>query len=100
MMKEIGVHEGYKHWNLVRRRKINGKNNITSIWNFERKRDPDRSLIKHKYHLWAHGSMNRWRVKYWDNYYLVVNLMSFRAMITLIILRESHTKSVFIFAYT
>ena len=30
--KEIGAHEIYKHWNLVRRRGLNGKNTIIYTW--------------------------------------------------------------------
>ena len=40
-------------------------------------------------------------VKYWENYSPVVHCMSIRSMLTLSILRELHTKSVYFFmSYT
>ena len=55
----------------------------------------------HKSCLCSHGCMNKWGVNYWETYTPVVNRMSVRAMINLRILRELHTKSVYIFlAYT
>ena len=48
MRKEIGANEIDKHWNLVKRRELNGKKTIMYIWYFKRKRVPDGSLIKHK----------------------------------------------------
>ena len=58
-------------------------------------------LVKHKSHLCAHGSTKKCRVNYWETYSQVVNWVSIRAIITQIILRELHTKSVgFVLAYT
>ena len=37
--KEICPHENYKNWTLFRRRELNRKKTIMSIWNFKRKRD-------------------------------------------------------------
>ena len=59
-MKEIGDHEDYKHWTLVRRRELNGNNNIMSIWSFKINMDPYRRLIKHKSRLCTHGDMQKW----------------------------------------
>ena len=71
-----------------------------SIWYFKRKRAPDGRVIKHELPLCDHGDMQQWGVNYWETYSPVVNWMSFRAIITLIILRELHTKSVdFVMAY-
>ena len=40
-------------------------------------------------------------VNYWETYYPVVNYVSFKDMLTLIILGDTHTKSIdFILAYT
>ena len=45
--------------------------------------------------------MLKWGAIYWETYYPVVNWMYIRAMITLSILKELHTKSVyFVLAYT
>ena len=72
-----------------------------SICYFKRKRTPDGRLIKHKARLCAHGGMQQWGVNYWETYFPVVNWMSIRAMLTLSILREIHTKSVdFVLACT
>ena len=99
--KEIGPHEIDKRWTLVRRRLLNGKKTIMSICSFTRKRDPDWRLIKHKYRMCAHGSIQKWGVNYWKIHSLVVNWMSVRAMLTLSILRELHTKPLcFVLTYT
>ena len=72
-----------------------------SIWSFKRKRDPYGSLIKHKSCLCTHGGMEKWRMNYCETYSPVVNWMSVRAIITMINLRELHTKLVdFALAYT
>ena len=58
-------------------------------------------LIKHKAHLCAHGGMQKRGVNYVETYSPVINLMSVRDMITLSIIRDLHTKSVYFFlAYT
>ena len=57
MRKEIGSHENYKHWTLVRRRELNGKHSSISICSLNRKRDPYGTLIKHKSCLCAHVQM-------------------------------------------
>ena len=99
--KKIGAHEIDKNCTLVRRRELNGKKNIMSIWKFNRKRTRYMRLIKHKARLCSHGGMQQWGVNYWKTYYLVVNWMSIRDMITLSITIELHTKSVgFVLAYT
>ena len=47
-----------------------------------------------------HGGMQKWGVNYWDTYSPVVNWVSVRAMFTLSIFIELHTKSVdFFLAY-
>ena len=49
----------------------------------------------------VHRGMQQWGVIYWDTYSLVVNWMSVRSMLTLIILRDIHTKLIyFVLAYT
>ena len=54
-----------------------------------------------KSRLYARGGMHQWGVNYWYAYTQEVNWVSFRAIITLSILRELHTKSVdFVLAYT
>ena len=49
--KEIVTHEIDKHWNLFRRRQLNGKNFIMYIWSYKKKRDPYGRLIKKQLHL-------------------------------------------------
>ena len=99
--KKIGAHEIDKHWNLVIRREVNGKNRIVSILSFNRNRAPDGRLIKNKYRLCEHGGMNQWGVNLWETYSPVFNWMSVRAILTLSILRYLHTKSIyFVLAYT
>ena len=45
--------------------------------------------------------MHQWVLNYLETYYPVDNWMSVRSMLTLIIIRELHTKSVdFVLAYT
>ena len=101
MRKELGDHENYKHWNLVKRRYLNAENTIISIWYFNRKRDPYGRLIKHKSSLCANVGMYQWGVNYWETYSPVLNLISVRDMLTLSILTEIHHKAVgFVLAYT
>ena len=100
MRKEIGVHEIYKHWTLFRRRELNGKRTIVSIWSFNRNRAPDGRPIKNEAFLCAHKGILKLGANYWDTYSPVVNWMSVRSMLTLIILRELHIKLVdFVLAY-
>ena len=47
----------------------------------------------HKACLCVRGVMRQWRLNYCDTYSPVVNCMSVIAMLTLIITRELHTKS-------
>ena len=71
------------------------------IWYFKINRAPYGRLIKHKYRLCVHGGMQKWGVNCWETYYPVVNWMCVRVMLTLIILRELHTRSVYFFlSYT
>ena len=68
---------------------------------FKRKRALYGRLIKHKSRMCSHRGMQKWGVDYWDTYYPVVNCMSVRAILTLSILRDIHTKSVdFLLDYT
>ena len=72
-----------------------------SIRSFKRKRDEYGSLIKHKAHLCAHGGMQKCGLNYLYTYSPVVNWVSVRSMIRLIILIELYTKSVnFVLSYT
>ena len=64
------------------------------IWSFGRKSSPDGRLVKRKSRLCAHAGMQKQGVNYWETYSLVVNWMSVRAIIALIILIGIHTKSV------
>ena len=68
-----------------------------SIWYFNIKRAPYGRLIKNKSGMCSHVGMQQLGVNYWYNYSPVVNWMSVRAMLTLSILRELHTKSVYFF---
>ena len=72
-----------------------------SILSFKRNRAPYGSLIKQKSLLWDHGVMHQWGMNYWDACSPVVNSVSVRSMLTLSILIDIHTKSVyFVLAYT
>ena len=72
-----------------------------SIRYLQRKRAPDGGLIKHKSRMCVHRGMQQCEVCYWETYSPVVYWVSGRAMLTLIILREIHNKSVyFVLAYT
>ena len=72
-----------------------------SIWKFKINRAPERRPVKQNALICAHGGMQKWGFNYWENYYPLVNYMSVRFMLTLIILRELHTKYVvFVQAYT
>ena len=75
--------------------------NIISIWYFKINRYPFGSLIRHKSFLFSHGGMQQWGVNYWETYSPLLNFMSIRAILTLGIIIELHTKSVYFFlAYT
>ena len=72
-----------------------------SIQSFDRKRAPDVSLTKHKYHMCAHRGINNWGLNQCYNCPPVFNWVSVRDMLTLIIIIELHIKSVdFFLAYT
>ena len=100
MRKEIGEHEIDKHWNLVRIRELNEKKyhfymvlqeKEVPIWESHK----TQSMYVRP---WRYAEMGE---NYWDIYYPVVNWMSVRSIITLSILRELQTKSVyFVLAYT
>ena len=71
------------------------------IWSFKINRSPYGRPIKYKFFLCAHGGMQIWGMNYWETYPPVVNWLYITSMISLIILRELHNKSVdFILAYT
>ena len=57
------------------------------IWSVNINRDPYGRLIKHKSHMCSHGGMQQLGVDYLDTYSPVVNWMSVRSVLTLIILR-------------
>ena len=97
MINQKGYNESYNHWNLVRIRQLNGKKTIMSIWFFKRNRAPYGRLIKYKSRLCTYGGMHKWGVNYFDTYSPVVNWVSVGVILTLSILREIHTKSVFFF---
>ena len=72
-----------------------------SIWSFKINRYPDGGIIKHKGHICAHGGIQKWGVDYCNTYSPVATCISVRAMLTLIIIGELHSKSVdFVLAYT
>ena len=81
------LYENEKNWTLVIRIEKNGNKNIISIWHFNRKRSPYGGLIKHKSHLCPHGVIHKWGVNYWKTYSPVVNWMSVKAILTMIIIR-------------
>ena len=88
MRKETGAHENGKHWTLVRIRELNRKKTFMSIWSLKIKRDPYVRLIKHEACLFDHVGMHKWGVKYWETYSLVINWISIRSILNLIILRD------------
>ena len=74
---------------------------ISMIWSFKRKRNPDGSLCKHKARLCCHGGQQQRGINFWDIYAPVVSWSSIRSIITLSKLHKLHTKSVdFIQAYS
>jgi hypothetical protein len=61
MEVELNDHETCKHWNLKERKDLQpGTKTIMAILSFKRKRFPDRTLNKHKAHLYAHGGQQTW----------------------------------------
>ena len=71
------------------------------MWSLKRKRTPYGRLVKHKPQILSHCVMNQWGVDYLDTYSQVVHWVYLRAMLTMIVHRELHTKSVyFVLAYT
>ena len=67
----------------------------------QKKRHPDRRLIKHKNLLFDNVGIQQQGVNYWEPYYTVVKCMSVRDMLILSTLKELHTKTVELFlAYT
>ena len=94
--KEIGANENEKHWNIVTRRELNGKKTI--IYMVLQDKDGYRWEV-HETKIpfvlpWRYTEM---MANYWETYSPLVNWMSVRDMITLIILREIHTKPVYLF---
>ena len=57
MKKGISAHEYDNHWTPVRRKELNSKKTIMSIWSFKRKRDPGDRLVKHKARMCTCGGM-------------------------------------------
>ena len=65
MEKEILDHENGEHWSIVHRNTLPNKARpIKAIFSFERKRNPDGELLKHKTRLGAHGGMQQWGDSY------------------------------------
>ena len=64
------------------------------IWPFKIKKILDGRLIKYKSRVCTYGGIQQWGFNYWETYYSVVNWISVRAVFTLSIIRELHTKSV------
>ena len=70
-----------------------------SVWAFKVKRYPDGRILKHKAHLNAHGGMQRWGVDYWETYAPVVNWISVRLLLVLLIIHKLDTTSIeFVFS--
>ena len=95
MVKEIHDHESQDHWELFQRKDLpkNAKT-ILSVWAFKLKRYPDGRVMKYKGCLNAHGGMQRWGVDYWETYAPVVNSISVRLLIALLVIHKLETKSI------
>ena len=65
-----------------------------SICSFKSNRAQCGRLVKHKSLLCNHVLMQQWGVNCWYTYSTVFKWMSIRAVLTLRILRDKHTKSV------
>ena len=61
---------------------------------FKKKEGPRWDVIKNQSHLCTNGGLQQWKVNYWYIYSPVFKLVYFKESITLIILRNLHTKSV------
>ena len=73
---------------------------ILSIWYFKRKIFPYGRLVKHNSILCAHGGMQKWGVKYWGNYYAVVNWIKVRTLLAIASIHEFPSRSIdFVLAY-
>ena len=94
MVKELEEHHRNKHWKLVLRSTIGEAKIVKAIWASKRKRRPDRSLLKHKARLNAHGGMQIYGETYWDTYAPVVNWISIRMMLTLSVIHNLYMTSI------
>ena len=56
---------------------------------------PDLRIINHKSHLFAHGGMQQWELNYWWACSVVVDCISARSMLPLIILKDICAKSIY-----
>ena len=101
MIKEIDDHESRDHWVVMERSKMpKGKKTILSVWAFKRKRLPDGTVLKHKARLNTHGGMQQWGINYWETNAPVVNWISVRLLLVLLIVHSFKTKSIdFVLAF-
>ena len=65
-----------------------------AIWYFKRKRFPGGGLNKHKDRLCAHGSQQKWGVKYWETSALLINWISVRFLLIISELAGLETQSI------
>ena len=100
MKKEIDDHHNQKHWKIVKRSEHNNPRTILAIWSFKRKRLPNGQVSCYKAQLCAHGGMQKWGVKYWETFSLVVNWMSVRLILILAIIHDLPARAIdFVLAF-
>ena len=88
-IKEVESHEDRSTWTLMKNSEVKNKHknkdgklkNILCIWSFKLSRFPYGRLMKHKYMLCVHGEIQKWGVKYWENYAPVLNWISVRSLL-------------------
>jgi hypothetical protein len=95
MSKERHDHESRNHWESVCRSTIPpGHKTIQAIWRFKCKHFLNRTLIKHKVHLCAHGGMQQWGVSYRETYSPMVNMLMARLLLALCNIHSLESKSI------
>ena len=64
------------------------------------KRYPNGEINKHKDCLCAHGGMKLWGINYWETYAPVVNWMSVRVLLVIVLIHDLPTRSIdFVLAF-
>ena len=98
-MTEVEGHNKEQYWEVIRRSEVTTLI-IKSIWSFKRKRNPSGQIIKHKARIYAYRGMQRWGEGYYKTYTPVVNWLSIRFLLTILMALDLDTRSIdFTIAY-